>query len=163
MKKQKVLKFLSEHRDANVASLQKLELDRLRYKILFEFGIKYNDTKNMPRYKLVDLYLDEMCGKDHVEEADKPGETMTQKLARKAREYMLGKKTTKNLNSRAAQLAALRSESEQFDEIFSESAYQEYFKSKLAKRGVKSPMQLNPDERKKFFDDVKAGWSKKSK
>jgi len=56
MKKQKVLKFLSEHRDANVASLQKLELDRLRYKILFEFGIKYNDTKNMPRYKLVDLY-----------------------------------------------------------------------------------------------------------
>jgi hypothetical protein len=38
--------------------------------------------------------------------------------------------------------------------------YQEYFKNKLKQRGVASPMQLDKEERKKFFDDIKAGWAK---
>ena len=38
--------------------------------------------------------------------------------------------------------------------------YQEYFKNKLKQRGISSPMQLDKEKRKKFFDDIKAGWSK---
>lgn len=41
--------------------------------------------------------------------------------------------------------------------------YQEFFKSMLQKYGVKSPMQLKGEQRKKFFSDVKAGWSKQKK
>ena len=38
--------------------------------------------------------------------------------------------------------------------------YQEYFKNKLKQRGVTSPMQLDKDQRKKFFDSIKSGWAK---
>jgi len=41
--------------------------------------------------------------------------------------------------------------------------YQKFFKSMLQKYGVKSPMQLKGEQRKKFFSDVKSGWSKHKK
>jgi hypothetical protein len=50
------------------------------------------------------------------------------------------------------------------DMVVMETAdYQEFFKSMLQKYGVKSPMQLKGEQRKKFFSDVKAGWSKQKK
>ena len=42
-----------------------------------------------------------------------------------------------------------------------ESGYQEFFKAQLAKRGVKSPMELSKEDRKKFFAKLKADWSSK--
>jgi hypothetical protein len=42
-----------------------------------------------------------------------------------------------------------------------ESGYQEFFKGMLAKRGVKSPMELSPEDRKAFFDQVKKQWAVK--
>ena len=42
-----------------------------------------------------------------------------------------------------------------------ESAYQKYFKAKLQKFGVKSPMQLPTAKRKEFFDSVSKGWKEK--
>lgn len=39
--------------------------------------------------------------------------------------------------------------------------YQEYFKSMLAKHGIKSPNELDDIKKKVFFDDVKKGWSAK--
>lgn len=47
--------------------------------------------------------------------------------------------------------------------ILETTEYQEFFKSMLKKYGVKSPMQLKGETRKKFFRDVKAGWAKKKK
>jgi hypothetical protein len=43
--------------------------------------------------------------------------------------------------------------------ILTESAYHDYFKTVLAKYGVKSPFQLPPDKKKQFFTDVKKGWA----
>ena len=40
-------------------------------------------------------------------------------------------------------------------------SYQEYFRSKLKQWKIKSPLQLKTsEERKRFYDDVKAGWLK---
>jgi len=49
------------------------------------------------------------------------------------------------------------------DLIKEETDYQIYFKKMLKKFGVKSPMELKGEERKKFFTAVKAGWSKNKK
>ena len=49
------------------------------------------------------------------------------------------------------------------DLIKEETDYQIYFKKMLKKFGVKSPMELKGEERKKFFVAVKAGWSKNKK
>ena len=46
------------------------------------------------------------------------------------------------------------------DGIVNENSYQDFFKGMLKKYGVKSPMQLPPDKKAKFYTDVKAGWSK---
>jgi len=73
--------------------------------------------------KLVDTYLDEMCGKKHMKEEDE----------------CVG---------------------EGCEEAVTENAYQEYFKSMLAKRGIKSPNELSDPEKKKFFAKVNAGWTK---
>jgi len=42
-----------------------------------------------------------------------------------------------------------------------ETAYQKFFKEKLAKYGVKSPAELKGDEKKKFFDEIDAEWKGK--
>jgi len=39
-------------------------------------------------------------------------------------------------------------------------AYRDYFKALLDEFDVDSPTELNSDEKKKFFDKVKAGWKK---
>jgi hypothetical protein len=44
--------------------------------------------------------------------------------------------------------------------VMETTAYQEFFKSMLQKYGVKSPMQLKGDQRKKFFSELKTGWAK---
>lgn len=49
------------------------------------------------------------------------------------------------------------------DLIQESTEYQEYFKSMLKKFGVKSPNQLDPEQKKKFFQSVKKGWAKKKK
>jgi len=36
--------------------------------------------------------------------------------------------------------------------------YDDYFKKKLKKYGVKSPASLSKDDKKKFYDEVDAGW-----
>jgi len=45
--------------------------------------------------------------------------------------------------------------------ISEQNPYQAYFKSMLAKWGVKSPAQLPPDKRKAFFTAVSKGWKSK--
>ena len=47
------------------------------------------------------------------------------------------------------------------DFITENEEYQTFFKGMLKKFGVKSPMELKDEKRKKFFEAVKAGWSKK--
>lgn len=47
--------------------------------------------------------------------------------------------------------------------VTEQNAYQEFFKSALAKYGVKSPMQLPPDKRKEFFKYVSKEWAKQKK
>ena len=42
-------------------------------------------------------------------------------------------------------------------------AYQNFFKGKLKEFGVDSPEELDEDERKKFFAEVKKEWSSKKK
>lgn len=37
-------------------------------------------------------------------------------------------------------------------------AYQKFFQSMLKKFGVKSPSELDDDEKKKFFDAIDKGW-----
>ena len=44
--------------------------------------------------------------------------------------------------------------------VMETTAYQEFFKSMLKKYGVKSPMQLKGEQRKKFFNELKTGWAK---
>jgi hypothetical protein len=44
--------------------------------------------------------------------------------------------------------------------VMETTAYQEFFKSMLQKYGVKSPMQLKGEQRKKFFNELKTGWAK---
>ncbi len=41
------------------------------------------------------------------------------------------------------------------------AAYQKFFKSKLKEYNVDSPMDLDEDERKKFFEEVKKEWAAK--
>jgi len=41
------------------------------------------------------------------------------------------------------------------------SAYQKFFKSKLEKYGVKSPNNLDKEQKKAFFNDVDKGWKGK--
>jgi hypothetical protein len=45
----------------------------------------------------------------------------------------------------------------------SANAYQEFFKEKLKKYGVKSPSQIPEEKRKKFWEEVKIEWAKKKK
>ena len=42
-----------------------------------------------------------------------------------------------------------------------ESAYHKFFKDSLAKFGVKSPMQLDKDKRKEFFEYISKNWKSK--
>jgi hypothetical protein len=44
-----------------------------------------------------------------------------------------------------------------------ESEYQKFFKEKMKKYGVSSPAELSDDDKKKFFDEVKADWAKEKK
>ncbi len=48
-------------------------------------------------------------------------------------------------------------------EVLKESAYQEFFKGMLAKRGIKSPMDLDNEQRKQFFDQIKKQWAAKKR
>lgn len=36
--------------------------------------------------------------------------------------------------------------------------YQKFFQAELKKAGVKSPAELSPEEKKKFFENVDAKW-----
>ena len=38
------------------------------------------------------------------------------------------------------------------------AAYQKYFQGMLKKYGVKDPSELSGDKKKKFYDEVDAGW-----
>lgn len=50
------------------------------------------------------------------------------------------------------------------DNIVLENAYQDYFRDICKKHGVKSPFQIkDPVQRKKFFEELKAGWAKHPK
>jgi len=40
-----------------------------------------------------------------------------------------------------------------------QKAYQEFFEKTLKKYGVKSPSELSDEDKKKFFDEVDAGWN----
>jgi hypothetical protein len=48
-------------------------------------------------------------------------------------------------------------------DLLTESAYQDFFKGMLKKYGVKSPTQLDPEKKKKFFAEVKKEWAKQKK
>lgn len=48
-------------------------------------------------------------------------------------------------------------------DILSENAYQDFFREKLKKWGVKSPSQLDDEKKKKFFAEVKKEWKNKKK
>ena len=41
------------------------------------------------------------------------------------------------------------------------TAYQQFFKTMLAKYGVKSPQELSPEKKKEFFANVNKGWKSK--
>ena len=41
--------------------------------------------------------------------------------------------------------------------------YQKFFQSKLKEFGIKSPMELNDEEKKTFFSAIKSGWKKEKK
>jgi len=45
-----------------------------------------------------------------------------------------------------------------FKEFLKEETYKEYFARMLAKYKVKSPSELSDEDKKKFFDEVDAGW-----
>ena len=45
-----------------------------------------------------------------------------------------------------------------FEQPEKESDYDIYFKNKLKEYGVNSPNELNDEDKRKFFDDVDAGW-----
>jgi len=45
-----------------------------------------------------------------------------------------------------------------FEQTEKESEYDIYFKNKLKEYGVNSPSELNDEDKRKFFDDVDAGW-----
>ena len=45
-----------------------------------------------------------------------------------------------------------------FEQLEKESDYYIYFKNKLKEYGVNSPNELNDEDKRKFFDDVDAGW-----
>ena len=49
------------------------------------------------------------------------------------------------------------------DKLLEETAYQTFFKKKLAKFGVKSPMQLDDAKRKVFFNQIEKEWTKEKK
>lgn len=42
--------------------------------------------------------------------------------------------------------------------INEETEYQNFFKKKLSKWKIKTPMELNKEEKKKFFDEVDKDW-----
>jgi len=48
-----------------------------------------------------------------------------------------------------------------FEQLEKESDYYIYFKNKLKEYGVNSPNELNDEDKRKFFDDVDAGWKSK--
>lgn len=48
-------------------------------------------------------------------------------------------------------------------DTLSEAAYHDFFKSMLARFGVKSPSQLKGDRKKTFFSSIKKGWAAKKK
>ena len=49
-------------------------------------------------------------------------------------------------------------EVEEDEKIEEDSEYQEFFSKKLEKWGVKSPSELDKDDKKKFFDEIDAEW-----
>lgn len=53
---------------------------------------------------------------------------------------------------------------ESLDIVLLENAYQDYFRELCKKHGVKSPFQIKDlNQRKKFFNELKAGWAKHPK
>lgn len=48
-----------------------------------------------------------------------------------------------------------------FKNYLEEEAYKDFFAKMLKKYGVKSPAELSDEEKKKFFDEVDAGWESK--
>jgi len=44
------------------------------------------------------------------------------------------------------------------EKLNEETEYQKFFKGKLKKYGVKSPSELDKEDRKKFFDEVDKDW-----
>jgi hypothetical protein len=47
--------------------------------------------------------------------------------------------------------------------LLTESEYQDFFKGKLKKYGVKSPSQLDKEKKAEFFAEVKRDWAKQKK
>lgn len=41
-------------------------------------------------------------------------------------------------------------------------SYEEFFKKKLEKYGIKSPAELSKEEKKKFFDEIDKEWKSKN-
>jgi len=50
---------------------------------------------------------------------------------------------------------------ESFTLVLTEEDYQEFFRSMMKKWGIKSPNELDDEEKKKFFDDVSKEWKKR--
>jgi len=50
-------------------------------------------------------------------------------------------------------------EEEVVEQSDKQKAYQEFFEKTLKKYGVKSPSELSDEDKKKFFDEVDAGWN----
>ena len=50
---------------------------------------------------------------------------------------------------------------EAYEKILEKKSYKDFFQSMLKKYGVKEPDQLPKNKRKKFYDEVDAGWKGK--
>jgi hypothetical protein len=48
---------------------------------------------------------------------------------------------------------------EKIDDYLKEETYKEFFNKKLKKYGVKSPAELDDDQKKKFFDEIDKEWT----
>lgn len=116
----------------------------IKMKKIKELLDKVNEQYKLTTDEMVDVIVDEMCGRKHeVEEAENELPSGARPLDEPEEEVEAVKKDI-------AEYTLMK--------LVEDGSYRKYFQAMLKKRGIKSPADLSGPEKKAFFSAVQKGW-----
>ncbi len=115
----------------------------IKMKKIKELLDKVNEQYEPTTDEMVDMFIDEMCGRKKVEEADN-------ELPNGARPLDEPEEEVEAVKKDIAEYTLMK--------LVEDGSYRKYFQHMLKQRGIKSPADLSGPEKKAFFASVQKGW-----